>query len=363
MEEWSDRSVDAAIAPRREPEGMSLIHVDGLTKTYGDRQVLRGVDLDVEAGQIVGILGPNGAGKTTAVECIGGLRRPDAGTIRVAGLDPTQDPHELRELLGMQLQECRLPKKMTAREALDLYRSFYADPRDTGELLARFGLGDRADQRFETLSGGQQQRLSVALALVGNPRIAILDELTTGLDPTARREIWEFLAELRRDGVTILLVTHFMEEAQYLCDRVAIIDDGIVAAFDTPDGLAAAAGTSQRMRFTPSRPVDDAELGALRRQPDVQEVRVDGDRLVVTGGVDVVSSAIVELWRLGVSARGLRVDAPNLDDAYLWFTRSDAAETRADGSRPPIDGGRRSPREVEATPSGHEPTLAKENTR
>ncbi len=299
---------------------MSLIHVAGLAKAYGDRQVLRGVDLDVEAGQIVGVLGPNGAGKTTAVECIGGLRRADAGTIRVAGLDPAQDPPQLRELLGMQLQECRLPKKMTAREALDLYRSFYADPRDTGELLARFGLSDRADARFEALSGGQQQRLSVALALVGNPRIAILDELTTGLDPAARREIWEFLAELRRDGVTILLVTHFMEEAQYLCDRVAIIDDGRVTAFDSPDALAATAGPTQRLRFTPSRPLVDAELETLRREPEVAEVRLDGDRIVVTGGPDVVSAAIVELRRLGVSARGLRVDAPNLDDAYLRLT-------------------------------------------
>ena len=299
---------------------MSLIHVAGLAKAYGDRQVLRGVDLDVEAGQIVGVLGPNGAGKTTAVECIGGLRRADAGTIRVAGLDPAQDPPQLRELLGMQLQECRLPKKMTAREALDLYRSFYADPRDTGELLARFGLSDRADACFEALSGGQQQRLSVALALVGNPRIAILDELTTGLDPAARREIWEFLAELRRDGVTILLVTHFMEEAQYLCDRVAIIDDGRVTAFDSPDALAATAGPTQRLRFTPSRPLVDAELETLRREPEVAEVRLDGDRIVVTGGPDVVSAAIVELRRLGVSARGLRVDAPNLDDAYLRLT-------------------------------------------
>ena len=299
---------------------MSLIHVAGLAKAYGDRQVLRGVDLDVEAGQIVGVLGPNGAGKTTAVECIGGLRRADAGTIRVAGLDPAQDPPQLRELLGMQLQECRLPKKMTAREALDLYRSFYADPRDTGELLARFGLSDRADACFEALSGGQQQRLSVALALVGNPRIAILDELTTGLDPAARREIWEFLAELRRDGVTILLVTHFMEEAQYLCDRVAIIDDGRVTAFDSPDALAATVGPTQRLRFTPSRPLVDAELETLRREPEVAEVRLDGDRIVVTGGPDVVSAAIVELRRLGVSARGLRVDAPNLDDAYLRLT-------------------------------------------
>ncbi len=305
---------------------MSLIHVSSLTKSYDARPVVRGVDLDVEAGEIVGVLGPNGAGKSTLVECIGGLRRRDSGTVRVDGLDPDDDPPALRAILGMQLQEARLPKKTTPREVLDLYRSFYPAPRDTDELLARFGLSAQADQRFERLSGGQQQRLSVALALVGNPRIAILDELTTGLDPAARREIWAFLAELRRDGVTILLVTHFMEEAQHLCDRVAILDGGRVTAFDSPDALASAAGGVQRIRFTPSRPLGGQETARLLDLPDVTDLTVDGDRVTVTGGEDAVGALVTHLAAIGVSARGLRVEAPNLDDAYLSLTTPHRSE-------------------------------------
>ncbi|GMA19825.1 multidrug ABC transporter ATP-binding protein [Arsenicicoccus piscis] len=307
-----------------EAEGMSLIHVSSLTKSYAGRTVVDHVDLDVDAGEIVGILGPNGAGKSTLVECLGGLRRRDSGEVRVDGFDPDQDPPGLRAILGMQLQEASLPRKTTPREVLDLYRSFYAAPRDTDELLDRFGLSAQADRRFEVLSGGQQQRLSVALALVGNPRIAILDELTTGLDPAARREIWDFLAELRRDGLTIVLVTHFMEEAQHLCDRVAILDDGRVTAFGSPDALASTAGGLQRIRFSPSRPLRDEETVALLELPDISEVVVDGDRVSVTGGEDAVGAVVTHLVARGIAVRGLRVEAPNLDDAYLSLTASPA---------------------------------------
>ena len=164
----------------------------------------------VEEGEIVGVLGPNGAGKTTTVECIGGLRTPDAGTIRVAGIDPTAKNSELRQILGMQLQQCHLPPKITPAETLQLFAAFYPDPRRTAELLELLGLTGQADQRFEKLSGGQQQRLSIALALVGLPQVAILDELTTGLDPAARRDIWTYLQWLTGEGMTILLVTHSM---------------------------------------------------------------------------------------------------------------------------------------------------------
>ncbi|MDO5676409.1 MAG: ABC transporter ATP-binding protein [Propionibacteriaceae bacterium] len=218
---------------------MALITVSGLTKSYGSQQVLHGVDLQVHEGEILGILGPNGAGKTTTVECIGGLRARDGGTILVDGMDPAAEPPRFRELLGMQLQQCRLPAKLTPREALRLFGSFYPNPVPSGELLQRFGLAESADKRFEKLSGGQQQRLSVALALVGRPRIAVLDELTTGLDPSARREIWRYLASLRESGVTIMLVTHSMEEADFLCDRVAVIDGGRVVADAPPAQLAA----------------------------------------------------------------------------------------------------------------------------
>lgn len=193
---------------------MALIQVRGLEKSYGTNHVLRGIDLAVDEGEILGILGPNGSGKTTAVECIGGLRRRDAGTIRVAGMDPDDNPRGFRDLLGMQLQQCRLPAKIAVAEALALYASFYDAPRPAAELLDRFGLVEQRRTRFAALSGGQQQRLSVALALIGRPRIALLDELTTGLDPAARRDIWTYLIGLRDEGVTLILVTHFMEEAQ-----------------------------------------------------------------------------------------------------------------------------------------------------
>lgn len=217
---------------------MALIQVTGLTKSYGTNHVLRGIDLSVDEGEILGILGPNGAGKTTLVECIGGLRARDGGTVTVDGMDPAISLEQLREQVGMQLQQCRLPGKLTSREALNLFGSFYRDPIPSGELLTRFGLGEHADKRFEKLSGGQQQRLSVALALIGRPRIAILDELTTGLDPSARRDIWGYLADLRASGATMLLVTHSMEEADVLCDRVVVLDGGRIIADAPPAVLA-----------------------------------------------------------------------------------------------------------------------------
>lgn len=304
---------------------MSLIRVRDVRKAYGHQVVLRGIDLDVEAGEIVGIVGPNGAGKTTTVEAIGGLRRPDSGSIEVAGLDPSTGPLRLRELVGMQLQECRLPAKITVGEALDLYRSFYPDPRDAGELLERFGLAAHRDERFVSLSGGQQQRLSVALALVGNPRIAILDELTTGLDPQARRDIWDFLAELRHDGVTIVLVTHFMEEAQRLCDRVAVISGGRVTAFDTPDALASATQGTQHLTFTPSAPLADDDIAALRALPGVTTLTENGDR-VSASGIDIATVVLLHLAGLGVTPQRLRVESPTLDDAYLSLTQAEPAQ-------------------------------------
>ena len=190
---------------------MEIIQVRDLRKSYAGRPVLHGIDLSIHQGEVFGILGPNGAGKTTTVEIIGGLRTRDAGEVSVAGLDPASESRQLRRLLGIQLQEARQPAKITVREAINLFRTFYRNPVRAEELMDRFGLAEQANTRFENLSGGQQQRLSVALALVGRPRIAILDELTTGLDPAARREIWAYLADLTADGVTIVLVTHSME--------------------------------------------------------------------------------------------------------------------------------------------------------
>lgn len=296
---------------------MTLITVQGLRKSYGAREVLHGIDLTVAEGEIVGVLGPNGSGKTTTVECIGGLRAPDAGTIRVAGIDPTAPNSDLRQILGMQLQQCHLPPKITPAEALDLFASFYPDPRPTAELLELLGLTSQADQRFEKLSGGQQQRLSIALALVGRPRIAILDELTTGLDPAARRDIWTYLRELTAEGMTILLVTHSMEEASYLCDRVYIVDEGRIVATGTPQELATSQG-SQTVTFVPSAPIAAAEL---LRLPGITSATVDLDLVTVRGDAAAPQTVLALLIERGITANQLRVTGPTLDDAYLRVTQ------------------------------------------
>ena len=224
------------------------------------------MSLSVAEGEIFGILGPNGAGKTTTVECAIGLRSPDSGTVRLLGLDPQADRDEVHQIVGVQLQAGALPAKLRVGEILDMYRSFYRQPADLGELTR----GARTRRRsardyYRSLSGGQRQRLSVALALIGQPKIAVLDEMTTGLDPQARRDAWELIEGVRDRGVTIILVTHFMEEAERLCDRVALIDHGRVAALDTPAGLAARARGGKSVRFLPSAPFDERLLTGFRR--------------------------------------------------------------------------------------------------
>ncbi len=299
---------------------MSMIEVRDLRKVYGNRTVVDGISFTVEEGEIFGILGPNGAGKTTTVECISNLRVPDGGRISVAGMDPTKEARAFREALGVQLQESRLPDKQTVGEALELYASFYQHPRDWRELLERLGMAEQRKTYFSKLSGGQKQRLSVALALVGNPRVAILDELTTGLDPAARREVWSLLEDLKDTGVTLLLVSHFMEEAERLCDRVVVIDRGRVIAADTPEGLAAGVVADQRMSFVPSAPVDP---GFLQQLPDVHTVSTRADRMVVTGTDNVAGAVIIALHERQIAATKLRVDQPSLDDAFVALTRED----------------------------------------
>jgi len=217
---------------------MTAIEVEGLSKRYGPKVAVDDVSFAVAEGEIFGLLGRNGAGKSTTVDCLAGLRVPDRGRIRVAGLDPRQDRRELRQLLGVQLQESELPDRLTVAEAMRLYASFYPRPADIDGLLAQLDLTDKSNTRYRRLSGGQKQRLSIALALIGRPRIAILDELTTGLDPVARRDTWQLIDDIRNQGVTIVLVTHFMDEAARLCDRVAIMRDGRIAALGAPAALA-----------------------------------------------------------------------------------------------------------------------------
>lgn len=289
-----------------------VIEVAGLRKTYGPKVAVDDVSLVVGRGEIVGILGPNGAGKTTTVECIGGLRVPDAGTVRVLGLDPRHDRAALRERLGLQLQESEMPAKITVREALDLYATFYVNPADPGELIRDLGLADRATTQFRRLSGGQKQRLSVALALVGNPEVAILDELTTGLDPQARRETWGVIERIRERGVTILLVTHFMEEAERLADRVLLIDAGKVVAEGTPAQLAARA-TAQTVRFSTAEPLP---AGLLEQIPGVAAVTGDGTDYEVRGA-EVAVDVVLAVTGAGLRPQHLRVEQGSLEEAFV----------------------------------------------
>jgi ABC-2 type transport system ATP-binding protein len=295
----------------------AVIEVQNLHKAYADTVAVDDVSFAVQEGEIFGILGPNGAGKTTTVECIEGLRRPDGGRISVLGLDPQRDRAELTQRLGVQLQDSQLPGRLRVAEALDLYSSFYRTPADWRGLMDVLGLSDKRTTRFGKLSGGQKQRLSIALALLGSPQVAVLDELTTGLDPQARRDTWDLIEGVRDRGVTIVLVSHFMEEAERLCDRVALIDKGRVVVVDTPAALAEKVDAEQRIQFHPSVPFDDSLLAGL---PEVTSIIHRGDVVVVTGSGNALNAVISVLARNQIVAEQLRVEQAHLEDAFLALT-------------------------------------------
>jgi ABC-2 type transport system ATP-binding protein len=302
--------------PRTTAHG-PVVEVSDLRKSYDGRPVVSGVSFAVEEGEIFGILGPNGAGKTTTVECIEGLRVPDSGRIRVAGLDPVTDHAAVTRVLGAQLQESELQAKLTVREALELYAALYPNPADWRSLAERLGLADHLASRFAVLSGGQKQRLFIALALIGNPRIVVLDELTTGLDPRARRDTWQIVEDVRDRGVTVLLVTHFMEEAQRLCDRIALIDHGRVTALDTPHGLINRTAGATVISFTPSVPLGDESLTAL---PGLASLTRQDGRITLGGTDETVDAVLSLLVRYRITAHQLRVTDATLDDAFLDLT-------------------------------------------
>jgi ABC-2 type transport system ATP-binding protein len=296
---------------------MAIIEVRDLGKRYGPKVAVDSVSFAVAEGEIFGVLGPNGAGKTTTVECVAGLRVPDRGSVSVLG----RAPADVRSSIGVQLQASELPERMRVGEALTLFSSFYPSPADWS---SRLGLSEHLGVEFGRLSGGLKQRLSIALALIGSPRVAILDELTTGLDPQARRDTWSVIEEVRAAGVTILLVTHFMEEAERLCDRVAVFRDGRIVGLDTPSGLVSQVDGATRVRFVPSSAVD---FGALLALPEVTDVAQAGEQVVVTGAENVLHAVTSLLARKQVVARQLRVDQVSLDDAYVELTGgSDVAD-------------------------------------
>jgi ABC-2 type transport system ATP-binding protein len=302
--------------------GDVAVEVRGLRKNYGGFVAVDDVSLSIADGEIFGILGPNGAGKTTIVECVMGLRRADAGTIRVLGLDPVRERAELHQIIGAQLQVSALPPKLRVDEIVDMYRSFYREPADADELVDALGLRARRRAYYRSLSGGQRQRLAVVLALIGRPKVAVLDEMTTGLDPEARRDTWELIEGVRDRGVTIILVTHFMEEAERLCDRVAFLDRGHVVALDTPARLAAQATGAKQVRFVPSAPFDDRLLTGL---PEVDSVVRSGSHVVATGQGQLVNAVILALAAAGVTAVDVELGSSTLEDAFMKLTARDGA--------------------------------------
>ncbi|HET9016911.1 MAG TPA: ABC transporter ATP-binding protein [Thermomicrobiaceae bacterium] len=308
----------AASLPAEGTERQPVVTVEHLRKTYGATVAVDDVSFAIHDGEIFGIIGPNGAGKTTIVECLAGLRVPDAGTIRVLGLDPQRDRAALHELLGMQLQQSSLPPRLRVGEVLDLFAAFYPNPLNGEDLLETLGLAGKHHDFVRSLSGGLKQRLSIALALIGRPRIAILDELTTGLDPEARRETWRFIAQVRDRGATVILVTHYLDEVERLCDRVALIDRGRLVALATPPDLAEQAGGGTHLRFVPSAEFPDALLTTL---PEVRTLEHQGAAIVVTGTDRVLKAVLFALDRESVELRDVRVTGGTLEDAFVRLTQ------------------------------------------
>jgi len=294
----------------------SVIAIEHLRKTYGSVVAVEDVSFEVQQGEIFGLLGPNGAGKTTSVECVQGLRRRDGGEVRVLGLDPRTQATELRRSIGSQLQQSALPDRMRVWEALDLFAAFAPERVDWRALMSAWGLDSLAGRAFGNLSGGQRQRLLIALALVNEPQVVFLDEMTTGLDPAARRATWDLIREVRARGCTIVLVTHFMEEAERLCDRIAIMDAGRIVATGTPQALIAAEPAGVRVQFTTSVP----ELGFLGKVDHVAAVQRDGERVEVDGNGPVLALVAAALVKHGIVPDDLRVERPTLEDVFLRLT-------------------------------------------
>jgi ABC-2 type transport system ATP-binding protein len=295
-----------------------VVQVTALRKTYGRTVAVDDVSFDVRPGELFGLIGPNGAGKTTTMECVEGLRTPDSGAISVLGLDPSRDRYAIQQRIGVQLQEAQLQKRIKVGEAVGLWASLYRQPADGGRLIEQLGLTDKRDAWFMTLSGGQKQRLFIALALVNDPEVVFLDELTTGLDPQARRAIWDLVRGIRQRGKTVVLTTHLMEEAERLCDRVANIDHGRIIDVGAPDELV--------RRHCPERTVilateDGTAPGRLHALPRVQLVTAEGTQLTIRGlGDDLVTSVIHCIAEHRLHVTEFRTEVPTLEDVFLKLT-------------------------------------------
>lgn len=310
-------AIAAAAVDRPDPSGDPVVVVEDLRKRYGSTPVLEGVSFAVEEGELFGLLGTNGAGKTTTVEILQGLRRADGGSVRVLGLDPARSGDRLRRRIGAQLQDAALPDRIRVGEALRLFASLHHAPRPLGELAEEWQLGGLWRRSFSALSGGERQRLFVALALVGRPRLVFLDELTQNLDPVARRHTWDVVRQVRDGGTTVVLVTHDVEEAERLCDRIVIMDRGRVLAEGTPASIVAALGARATVTFT------DAELdvGELRGLPGVTGAVRCGPEVRVEGSGPVLAHVGARLVALGRPPDDLQVHLPTLEESFVALTQ------------------------------------------
>jgi ABC-2 type transport system ATP-binding protein len=297
---------------------MSVVRVDAIRKKYGRTIAVDDVSFHVDAGEIFGLIGPNGAGKTTTMECVEGIRTPDGGTIAVMGLDPARDRYALQQRIGVQLQDAQLQKRIKVGEAVAFWSSLYERPLDGGRLVDQLGLGDKRDAWFMTLSGGQKQRLFIALALINDPELVFLDELTTGLDPQARRAIWDLVRDIRQRGRTVFLTTHLMEEAERLCDRVAIIDHGRIVDIGTPAGLVTR-HCPQRMVFVTT--ADAAARERFAAIACVRSVESEGSRHTIIGDGDDLPAQVIQcLAEHRMAVLEFRVEQPTLEDVFLRLT-------------------------------------------
>jgi ABC-2 type transport system ATP-binding protein len=306
-------AVQGAVATGGISDEDLVVEVRGLRKAYKDIVAVSDVSFSVRRGEIFGLLGPNGAGKTTTVECLQGLRQPDSGEISLLGLDPRTQSGELRRRIGSQLQQSALPDHMKIWEALDLFSALMHTGKDWRVLMDEWGLTELRRLRFHNLSGGQRQRLFVALALVNGPELVFLDEMTTGLDPAARRIAWELIREMRDHGATVVLVTHFMDEAERLCDRLAIVEGGRVVTTSSPRELIATHGGGVHIVFT----CPECELGWLDRVPHVRSVARHGTRVEVEGDGPALALVAHQLVEHDLTPADLHLEEPTLEDAYL----------------------------------------------
>ena len=302
----------------------SVISVRNLHKTYGTLVAVDDLSFEVEGGEIFGMVGPNGAGKTTTIECIEGLRQPDGGSVKLLGMAPSEERLAVANRIGVQLQESALPPRLRVMEAMNLFGSFYERQADAEDLLDELDLAEKRKASIAKLSGGQRQRLFIALALINRPEIVFFDELTTGLDPQARRAMWDLVRRIRDEGATVFLTTHYMEEAERLCDRVLIIDHGQIVAFDTPEAMIRSLGAENRLVFTLP---DDQIRPPLTDLPQVERVEQLGDRVVVYGhGQRFASSVVYALEDAEVDFLDLRTEQPNLEDVFLNLTGREIRE-------------------------------------